>query len=195
MNTEQDYIDKLYSEKFEKFEFQNSDEEWNRLNSKLGRSNFLKFSFATFNMYFLIIFVAFAGTASYLGVTSIKKSQEIKKLEEKLEILQKQGNKNQINLIYSDSLLNENEKNNQEKLKTINVEKKRESYQNAIDIHENNLKNIQQLNQTKDSVLINQDTSSLIKPVTPKIKRVKKTVFIKKDKVILQDTVIIKKGK
>ena len=44
--------------------------------------------------------MVFAGTASYFGVTSVKKSKEIKKLEDKIEVLQKQGNKNE-NFRYS----------------------------------------------------------------------------------------------
>jgi hypothetical protein len=196
MDNEFDYIDKLYSEKFDKFEDQTSGSEWDRLDSQLGKSNFLKYGFATFNVFYLAAFLTFAGTATFLGVKSIKQSTEIRKLEHKVEVLQKQVNQNETYPVLADSAATKSQEEKPEnKIETKPVEKKETSIaiQNINNSKENLSSNKPTLNLKKDSVYTKLDTSSTIKKEPVKINRVKKTVYIKKDNVIVKDTVRIKK--
>ncbi len=188
MESEKDYIDKLYSEKFEKFEFQTSGDDWNAMNSKLGKSNFLKFSFATFNVFFLGALMAFAGTATYLGVTAINQSKKIEQLENKIEVLKVKENNNETSPLIIDSTIIEKQKEKQKPNNEINVS-------NFVkkEIPFKNIEVPPQLNSKKDSIYVTPDSTAVIKTETQKIKIVKKTTFIKKDKVILTDTIIIKK--
>lgn len=219
MDKENNYIDKLYSEKFElysekfeKFEFQTSNEDWDKLNSKLSKSNFFKFSFATFNMYFLIGFISFAATASYLGVTNIKLSKKNEILKNKIEVLIEQQNENEAFPVIADSVAIENFEDEQE----VDIEQEAEDNIGTIEVPENNKDNkvkviLPQLSSKNDSVyakpdsssvmlsseknstIVKPDSSSVIVPKTQKVKRVKKTIYIKKDKVIITDTVVIKR--
>jgi hypothetical protein len=189
------YIDKLFSEKFEKFESQTLEEDWNKLNSKLSKSNFLKFSVATFNVFYLAVFLSFAGTATYFGVNNAIKSNKIKTLENKVEVLQKQVNKNEIPNLNIDSIVTEKKDDKPElnNNKALNIKAKNEVPQNISNDKVNVMTNLPQLSLKKDSVSIKPDSSLVNKPNTQKITRVKKTIVIKKDKVLLKDTVRIKK--
>jgi len=192
MDSEKDYIDKLYSEKFEKFEFHSSGDDWSKLNGKLGKSNFLKFSFATFNIFFLGALLAFAGTATFLGVTNIKKSEKIEELEKKVEIFQEKENKSIPSLV--DSIIIENQDNRTEisdEIKALNAANKNEVLQKLSETKEKTI--APEIVIKKDSVHAKTDSATHIKSEPPKINKVKKTIFIKKDKVVLKDTVVIKK--
>jgi hypothetical protein len=194
MDSDKDYIENLYSEKFRKFEIQNSEDEWNMLSSKLGKSNFLKFSFATFNVYFLFIILSFATVTGYLGVTNFTKSNKIETLQHKIDLMQNQENKNETNSIIADSVENEQEissKNNKINIQN-NFQKKPENQKNKDD-KKSVVLNMSDLSSPKDTVYTKPDSSSYLKPEPLKINRVKKTIYIKKDKVIVTDTVIIKK--
>ena len=191
MDSEKDFLDKLYSDKFEKFEFQSSGDDWANLNSKLGKSNFLKFSFATFNIFILGAVIAFAGSATYLGVNHILQNKKIETLEKKVEVLQKQINNSETNATFIDSASLKNQKNTVITEIKTEITKKDERKQNV----EDEKKTLQETNIKKDSIIINPDTSSIIKTDPQKIKKIKKTVFIKQDKVIVADTVWVKKKK
>jgi len=82
-------IEQLFSKKFEHFEVKASEEDWIKLNSKLSRSNFLKFSIVTFNIYWLLALLAFAGTAIYSGVYNHKMTKKVKQLEQTIQTYQK----------------------------------------------------------------------------------------------------------
>jgi hypothetical protein len=189
MDNEKDYLDKLYSEKFEKFEFQSTGDDWNQMNSKLGKSNFLKFSFATFNIFILGALIAFAGSATYFGVNHIIQSNKIESLEKKIEVLQDQVNKNEPKSIIIDSASIEKNEKKQEFI-DASKGKKGESIDN-IKENKNEKIVLTEANTKKDSIIVKPD--SIFKAEAQKIKKVKKTVFIKKDKVLVTDTVRIKK--
>lgn len=214
MDNEKDYIDNLYSDKFKNFEFQSSSEDWDLLNSKLSKSNFFKFSFATFNMYFLVGFISFAATASYLGVTNIKLSKKNEILENKIEVLIEQKKQNEVYPILIDSL----ELENFEDEPDIDIGQETEDNFENVEVPENkkdklikptiilpqiNSKNDSvytkpdslaiKLSSNKDSAFVKPDSSAVIVPKIQKVKRVKKTIYIKKKNVIITDTVVIKK--
>ena|ERR1035437_3382622 len=87
---DQEYnIEKLFSKKFEHFEVTTSDEDWRKLNSKLRRNNFLKFSLVTFNVYYLLALITFAGTATYSGLTNHKLSKKVDQLEKTIKTYKK----------------------------------------------------------------------------------------------------------
>jgi hypothetical protein len=194
MENENDYIDKLYSGKFEKFEVQSSDDDWTRLNSKLGKSNFLKFSFASFNVFYLAAFLSFAGTASYLGVHSAIQSSKIDSLEKKIEVLIKKVEKQEELLILTDSANTEEVEINIDENKTNIPVQNVEIQKTPTDNKDNILKNTPEISIKTDSVAQKTDSSVINKSPKQKISKVKKTVFVKKDRVLITDTVRIKQN-
>jgi hypothetical protein len=90
MENEKNYIDKLYSDKFSKYESNISDDEWAKLSIKLSKVNFLKFSFTTFNAYFLLAIVTFVAAVIYFGINNFNISKKNEKLNDKIETFQDQ---------------------------------------------------------------------------------------------------------
>jgi hypothetical protein len=84
MDTHKNDIEKLFSTKFERFEIQPSEKEWLNLSSKLSRMNFWKFSSASFNIYYLVVIIALAGTVVWLSVSNIQLSGKIDLLRDAL---------------------------------------------------------------------------------------------------------------
>jgi hypothetical protein len=194
MENENDYIDKLYSGKFEKFEVQSVDEDWTRLNSKLGKSNFLKFSFASFNVFYLAAFLSFAGTAGYLGVHSAAQSAKIDSLEKKIEVLIEKVEKQDDLLILTDSASIEEVEINTDENKTNFPIQNIEIQKTPVNSKEITLKNAPEISIKADTVDQKTDSSIINKSSVQKINKVKKTVFVKKDKVLITDTVRIKQN-
>jgi hypothetical protein len=188
MENENDYLDKLYSTKFEKFEVQSSDDDWNKLNSKLGKSNFLKFSFASFNVFYLAAFLSFAGTASYFGVNNAIQSKKIDSLEKKIDVLKKKVENQEENLVLTDSAKIKKIEN-----ETIILLQNKQIQPTSFDKKVNILTNKPEITLKKDSVFQKIDSSVINKPQIQKINKVKKTVFVKKDTVFVKDTIRIKK--
>ena len=84
-------IEKLFSKKFEHFEVTASEEDWLQLNSKLWRSNFLKFSTLTFNIYYLLALITFAGTATYSGFNNHHLTKKVDQLEKTIKTYQRKN--------------------------------------------------------------------------------------------------------
>lgn len=204
MNNKMDDIDKLYSDKFENFEFHSSDDEWGKLSSKLAKANFLKFSYSTFNIYYLTAIFGFFAFLVYLGLIIFPTTAEFDpqqkfpgKLMELKTVVEKQE-------FASDSTMKTSVQDEQ----TIQKDSKaKEIYQDAKidslvakDILKRETSKLissdvkESLDKNHDSLTLSKsDTSDVIIQQTPKIKRVKKTIVIRKDQVIVTDTVKIKK--
>jgi len=188
MDNRKDYIDKLYSEKLGKFESKISTDDWSKLSPKLAKSNFLKFSFVTFNAYFLTAIVSFATAATYLGVNNIKQSKIIERLEDKIEVLQEQQIKNNIEPLLLDTFaIEEPEVDDIEVVETKPIKKIEEK----IEQLPKQLKG-DSINTKKDSLVVAKPDTSRIKPKKV-IRRIKKKVFVKQDKVVIKDTVKVMK--
>jgi hypothetical protein len=226
MYNDDDYIENLYSTKFDDFNSQTSKEEWNKLDIKLSRANFLKFSFTSFNVFYLAVFMSFAGMASYFGVTSYLQSKKIEALENDIALLRKQGNEIAIALKSRDTLYFVNKQNKTE-IKNESTSKNMEKTSNRNDaiyteIKQNNtgIKNggkpvdiskkvemsLKSENTNKnvsttfspqtikpDSLCKKVDSIIALKPEAQKVKRVKKTVYLKQDNIVIKDTLVIKK--
>jgi hypothetical protein len=193
MNKENDYIDKLYSEKFDNFEDQTSDSDWISLNSKLSKSNFLRFSFVTFNIFYLAVLLMFAGTSTYLGVSNIIYTKEIQKLEEKIKVLQQQSDTTESLTLTTDSITIENKVQKTEIKRENSLLNNKEIQASNIEYKSNTSIDKALINTSKDSVYLKPDSISVSKTIPVKINKVKKTIFVKQDKVIVKDTVVIKK--
>jgi len=202
MGSEQNYIDKLYSDKFGGFEMQSSAEDWAALSTKLGKANFLKFSFATFNAYYLTVIIVLTITAIFFVATNLNLNNKIEDLENQIEELNQPEIINLEQAPIIDSNLVEPDV---KEVATIDKNAlKREikkNQQEDVNVSEN-----QELKPERNKSSIEKDTTSVIKPIvveksdsiaakapTKKIKRIKKTVFVKKEPVIVNDTVTINK--
>jgi hypothetical protein len=194
MNDEQN-IEKLFSKKFEKFEIKSSDEEWTRLSSKLSMSNFLRFSFATFNVYYLLALICFAGTAAITCINNYNLTKKIEHLEQSIETYQKRDSIRNLPTVPIDSahLYEDAIKNTPEHKKEINTDLSIKNTPESAKKDEN-------LNQPSNMLETIQDTTKKkeIKPtqsdsVSHKMKKVKKTVTIKKESVVVKDTIVITK--
>jgi len=196
MDKESDFLDKLYSEKFDKFEDQAFDNDWIKLSSKLGKSNFLKFSFVTFNVFYLAVILTFAATSTYMSVSNIIKTKKIQNLEKKIEELQQKQDTTEAFALTNDSIIIENTGQEAEVKNEINLlknENKKELKQNRDEEKADKSIAKSQIGTAKDSVFIKPDSSSVNRIVPVKINKVKKTIFIKQNKVLVKDTVVIKK--
>ena len=85
MSNRNDDIDKLFSKKFEKYEVKTSEEEWLELSPKLSRSNFLRFSYITFNIYYLSVIMVLAATVGFAGVKNYQLTQKLISLEQNVK--------------------------------------------------------------------------------------------------------------
>ncbi len=178
MDNKKDYIDKLYSDKLGKFESDVSNNDWSQLSTKLGKTNFLKFSFATFNIFFVGIIVSFAAAGIYLGVTNIRLSNKIEILEDKIEVQQDQKKKNDIKPLLQDTSYIE---------ESLIYEQEKET-----DVEITNIKPIEKNIEKKDSLTLPKHNTSSVKPKKV-IRRIKKQVIIKQKDVIIKDTVTMRK--
>lgn len=200
MHNEEEYIKDLYSKKFENFEVKTSDDQWLKLNSKLKRKNFMRFSISTINVFYLTMFVVFAGSAVYFGINNQHLSKRIQDIE------------NDVNSIgLKDSLIREPQEevkladtvtfknfhvdtisNQRHKVKTI---KKNLSKPEFVKDTMMNVTSPELIDHVKDSSFnIAPDTTEISIPVKPVVKHVKKTVLVKQNKVVIKDTVVIKRS-
>jgi hypothetical protein len=193
MENEKNYIDKLYSDKFSKYESNISDDEWAKLSIKLSKVNFLKFSFTTFNAYFLLAIVTFVAAVIYFGINNFNISKKNEKLNDKIETFQDQQIKNDIEPLIIDTFdIEETKLNTQSKITDIKPVTFEPTKKTTVE------KEPSKKQSEKNPINTKTDTSSVLKPDTQsipkkKIIRVKKKVFIKQDKVIIKDTVTVKK--
>lgn len=202
MHNEKDNIGELFSKKFEKFEVKSSDQEWLELSSKLSKSNFLKFSFITFNVYYLMALVAFAGTATFTGIRNIQLSQKVQNLEQTVKSYQKQEEVTSSPAQYSDSVMSQPATSMEEikPSKTINAKiENRKKEEPAIkeksdEVEKNNNQPLPNSpaevkdNSVKSAVMTSVDTTN-----KPRFRKVKKTLVVKPNPVVVKDTVVITK--
>ena len=196
-----DDIDKLYSDKFENYQFQLKGYEWIKLSSKLNVANFLKFSFTTFNAYFLGIIVSFFALSAFLGFGYLNKSNEIDNIKNNLENVIPPNSKNELPQLLHDTILIKNSvdeviikdiQNPKEQNTSISPPQENDTLKKGF-MEKSTISVGDSLNQNLDTFSVsNSDNSDNLKEI-PKIKRVKKTIYIKKDQVIVTDTIKIKK--
>ena len=193
MEKDKDYLDKLYSNKFSKFESNISADDWTKLSTKLGKTNFLKFSFTTFNAYFLGVIVSLASAGAYLGVNNVSLLKKNEKLEDKIEVLKEQQIKNDIDPLVVDTFIieepevDENTEVNDIIFETKPIKRIEEKAEQLPD----QLK-VDLVNTKKDSLVLVKPDTSIVKHKKV-IRRIKKKVFVKQDKVIIKDTVKVRR--
>lgn len=202
MHNEKDNIEELFSKKFEKFEDKPSDQEWLELSSKLSKSNFLKFSFITFNIYYLMALVAFAGTASFTGIRNIQLTQKVQKLEQTVKSYQKQGEVTSPPLQYSDSMKSQPATSIDEikPSKTVNTKIENRKKEEPL-IKEKSGELEKDVNQPlpnppvvlKDNSVKPDAMSSIDTTNKPRFRKVKKILVVKPNPVVVKDTVVITK--
>jgi hypothetical protein len=90
MHNDKDDIEQLFSKKFEKYEAGSSEQEWLDLSVKLSKVNFLKFSFVSFNIYYLAVIITLAGTTAYSGFKNHQLSRKVHQLESSIQSIQQE---------------------------------------------------------------------------------------------------------
>lgn len=181
-------IANLFSKKFEKFQVQTSNEEWARLNSKLNRLNFVKFSFATFNIYYLIVIVGLAGTVTYSSISYINLSKKLKSLEKEIG----------TDITYKNETPSLPHATNGAKdvIKRLDQEKEKKA---DSDFNHGDNKQVkpEKSKKIENSEINKESFKEVVAPpiqtdtLKPPIKRVKKIISIKPTQVVIKDTVII----
>ena len=201
MHNEKDNIENLFSKKFEKFEVKSSDQEWLELSSKLSKTNFLKFSFITFNVYYLMVLVTFAGTATFTGIRNMQLSNKVEKLEQAVQSYQIKEQTNSSPATYSDSIkslptaIEENKP--AKNLNTIIETKKKDEPEIKVKAKEEEKTvsppPVNLPMEVKDNSLKPEVPSSVDSASKPKFRMVKKTLVVKPKPIVLKDTVVITK--
>jgi hypothetical protein len=180
-------IEKLFSKKFEHFEVKTSEEDWLTLNSKLKRSNFLKFSIVTFNVYYLLALLTFAGTATYSGFNNHKLTKKVNQLEQTIKTYQKSERIVPLDSVKKTTLIEPDQK------KTI---------QNTTPLKtEPTLAKPSVIKMLQPSTRVAINDSSLkindnpLQVDTPYVRKTKvvKSIVVKKSSVVLKDTMVIVK--
>jgi len=201
MHNEKDNIENLFSKKFEKFEVKSSDQEWLELSSKLSKTNFLKFSFITFNVYYLMVLVTFAGTATFTGIRNMQLYNKVEKLEQVVQSYQMKEQTNSSPATYSDSIKSKPAAIEENKpAKTINTiieDKKKAEPEIKVKAKEEektvSLPPVNPPMEVKDNSLKPEVPSSVDSASKPKFRMVKKTLVVKPKPIVLKDTVVITK--
>lgn len=192
MYNEKDYLEKLYAAKLGNYEPQTSEDDWIKLNSKLSRSRFLKFSFTTFNIFYLAVLFAFAGAVTYMGIENRNLNRKVQLLKENIETIHKQAP--QTPPFFSDTLSVIKQEILQEAKNTTTPPVSKPTEPQKIEYTSPQVSTTLQIHVSKaDSVSVKLDTASAIKSEPQRIKRVKKTIFVKQDKIIVKDTFVITK--
>lgn len=203
MDSGKNYIDKLYSEKFEEFEMKTASDDWAALSTKLARANFIKFSLATFNVYYLAAMVVLTATVVFFAVTNLNLNDKIENLENKInqsenpEVINFQEDPNvdssSVGSIVSEAemidkaLPQKEAKKNQDEIKNVGKNKILKAEETS------KIEEKDTLASNVNPIIVETPDSIAIKASTTKIKRIKKTVFVKKEQVIVNDTVKINK--
>jgi hypothetical protein len=191
MNQEID-IEKLFSAKFDHFEVKSSEEDWLKLSSKLSVSNFLKFSLITFNIYFLFGLLTIAGVATYSGLKYYRLIKKVHQLEQTIEDFKKLEPIQNAPFVapIDTNQASVTKTNNSTEERTIRAEVQgKNAKTEEIVTNANPVQIIRDTAQVINALPLQSDTTN-----KNKIKKVKKTVTIKKDKVVIKDTVVITKS-
>ncbi|HEX2937084.1 MAG TPA: hypothetical protein VHO72_17145 [Bacteroidales bacterium] len=190
-------IEKLFSGKLKNYQVAGSDADWQKISRKLGRNNFLKFSVVTFNIYYLSAIILFAGAASYSGVRNYTLNHKVQNLESSIEVYHKTGVMPNIEENIDTAQVPEPEQQELIQSTTIpslELRKVAEPTHKADDAKERAI--------ADTAITPKADTTKIEMPKESKkdsimagkrVKRVKKTVYVKPSDVIKRDTVIISK--
>ncbi|HEY4784484.1 MAG TPA: hypothetical protein VIH57_00480 [Bacteroidales bacterium] len=197
MDEKKNNIEELFTRRFENFEVKSTEEEWIRLNARLSKSNFLRFSFVTFNIYYLVVIAAFAGTASFMSIKNYHLSQEVKRLQRSVINYQQREQEKQLPRQRSDST------------KFLPPAKETlESKETSTD-HKNHIKqnkgqpvepapSVQNKVETEAFKVLKDSSKTSLPNITvvdtmekSKARKVKKILVVKPKTVIIKDTVVI----
>lgn len=214
-------IDNLFSKKFEKFEVKPSDSEWIELSPKLNRLNFLKFSFASFNIYYLITFAFLVTATTFSIVRNIQYAQEVQDLKRKLEEVQ--SKEQVIKSVGTNQYLIEHEANNRSNFDKVQVSqnsdnlsvqnkkaktdgadskqnhgiiKKRDQESFTTDVSKNSVIPSQKVEanvgqEKKDTAATTESTRIGGNPSQTIVKKVKKVLVVKPKSVVLKRDTVI----
>lgn len=198
MSTQKDDIEQLFSAKFEKFEIQSSEEEWNRLSAKLRWSNFLKFNITSFNIYYLAALITLTGILVWVSILHVDSSKQHFITPDSIPAIQEQVKgpilPQNIDSTKSIKQLEQTSKNEKEK--------KKEPYEaptiNCLPSIAEPVVNIPVETSATDSIKVEipNEGLKLQSPDTltkPRIRKIRKVRVIQPDAVIVRDTVNISK--
>lgn len=193
-------IERLFSKKFNSFEVKTSKAEWISLNTKLKRLNFLKFSFANFNIYYLSIILVLAGSSTYLTIHNTTLKKKIQQLESQVQSNQMilpsahVGKKlvvapDESEIIGKPVEINTSTADVDFQAKSVSKNKRTaDSVTNLVKT--DTIRPDRTENSAKDSV---KSVSGIPVDSTIRIRKVKKTVYIKPGSVVLKDTIVVPK--
>jgi hypothetical protein len=193
-------IERLFSNKFNSFEVKTSKAEWISLNAKLKRLNFLKFSFANFNIYYLSIILVLAGSSAYLTIHNTTLKKKIQQLESQVQsskmiLPSAQVDKKLVvvpdesEIICKPSETNTPTTDVYSKSKSV-LTSKRTAVSISNLVKTDTIKPVRTENSAKDSV---KSVAGIPVDSTIRIRKVKKTVYIKPGSVVLKDTIVVPK--
>lgn len=197
MNSSHD-IEKLFSSKLKNYQVTASDADWQKISRKLGRTNFLKFSVVTFNVYYLSAILLFAGTATYSGVKNYTLNHKVQKLEKSIAVYHKTGVFPEIEEAIDTTLVPEPEEPElmqSTTLPSLELKKISESSHNAKPDAKHAALTDTVVTPKADSVKTEAPKENKMDSVSveKRVKRVKKTIYVKPTDVVKRDTVIISK--
>jgi hypothetical protein len=197
-------IEKLFSSKLKNYQVSASDADWQKISSKLGRNNFVKFSLVTFNIYYLSAILLFAGSATYSGVKNYTLTHKVQKLEKAITVYRETGVLPGI----EDETVDTADVSQPEmpepiqsttnpslNIRTIVAPTAKTKTENSVKTTIDTLSTAPKADSShiEKPNIANTDSSRVT--VEKKIKKVKKTVFVKPSDVLKRDTVIISKPK
>lgn len=192
MNDEKEIGD-LFSGKFENFEVKFSEEDWLKIKPKLRFSNFLRFNFYNFNIYYLLAIVLFAGTTTFSGISYYKLSKKTKQLEKQIEQCELNQNSNieeenpvkpvqPVSANTTPVTIPENKPKKNKPITSVQIT-------NDIPVHVTGKQTTPDIGDTVtkvDDKPIPPDTN-----INIKYKKVKKTLKVRRGKFFVKDTLII----
>ncbi len=195
-----DDIEKLFSKKFEKFEVKSSEEEWIHLSSKLNKSNFLKFSFVTFNIYYLLVLATFAGTATFAGIKNIQLTKKVYRLEQTVQTYQNADQKKPLTDQSVDSakvLLPLFKPEESKEVTKVEIKPANENRAKSIEPASSPKNRVsteipKEIKDTVKAPIININQSDTT--IKNKVRKVKKTLVVKPKTVVIKDTVVVTKS-
>ncbi len=185
MKNDLDNIDLLVKQKLSNISFQVTDDEWSILNKKLSVKNFLKFSPFNVNIYYVVLVSALVSFTGYLAIQSYRFHTQNKYLEKSI----KANNKIEKQSIQIEPVNNSLKKEITNK--PCNVNKKDSHSSNTF---QENKPKTDSLNKSK--IILKDTVQVKTEPVIKKAdsvlqnKPIKKKVYIKKNPVIIRDTII-----
>lgn len=216
MENSNNAIEKLYSTTFTDFEDTPPNEDWSALSTKLDRVNFLKFSFSSFNVFYLFALLTLICSTAYLGVNNYLLLTKNTLLEMQIETLNRSAHINdvldQTNITHIPNDVHgkintstESLKNIQNSMSSSNVNQQFEANNRSIfesvpmsDINSTKISepaivkpDVAKSNDTKMTIEASiPDSSTLNLAPSNAIRKVRKTIYVKQNHVIVKDSII-----